>query len=149
MTSISIYFLKNKFVIPTDVITDSNIQMSTEPVAIIDVSNREELIRVLEERIQGENVIIPAPRLKDFNKITSVVHKAAKIRSWKKFQEAVYKHFSLWVRDFSIVYTPWHMTPDGRGWEPNEDDMVKINSKNPEVVADFILNKISDLIDYD
>lgn len=116
--------------------------MDTDPVEVVNLSDKDEVMRVLSEALNRESPRIPTPMRDSYPK--PVVLKYAGVKSWSSF----HKTASCW----GIVKKPGSYEikgyrRDGRGWEgdPEKITIVPVEKGVDEVIRAFITQVTNDI----
>lgn len=123
-----IVYIDGKVVIPT--IADTNVTwLTTEPVAVLDWSDRTALLAAIVENICAGN-----PRRKFPEKLPgypSIVALRAGFRSEREF-EARAKLWAIERQQFKFRIVPYRRCKSGRGWEEDRANCVELPERASE-----------------
>lgn len=128
--------LRGRVYVPTVAKTEAGFYQTIEPVAVVELSDRQALIDVLKAMLLKGNPIIPTPRPP--GRATSPILKYSPIKSLSKFdKEAVY--WQIYEKGGVYEFGPLKRRAD-RGWEEDPDKIQKVplDSTLDEVLSQVV-----------
>lgn len=136
----SVYYAKNKVLIPTNVVTTAGVGKEVEPMEVIDVENISEFKRAFLAVIAKGNPIVPHPSQDEMSKIT--IHKKLGFKSYKAFNHEA-KVWSITQKDSSYSIDFYKISDDGRGYNSILDKrMVFSTNTSIETIVDKLIEII-------
>lgn len=121
--------------VPTVVETEAGFYQTIEPVAVVRLSDGQELMNVLKAMLLKGNPIIPTP--KPAGRATSPILKYSPVKSLSKFdKEAAYWH--IYEKEGIYKFGPLKRRSD-RGWE---EDPEKMRKMPPESSLDEVVDQV-------
>ena len=142
MTSIVISYWKDKLIIPNYARTTEGLEITIPPVDIIDAKDKESLITIIRARINNKEIIVPHPKGNGWKNVLNLCSQAVGYKSPRRLDKETKLQVGIGIRENSVVMIRYHKPIKGFEWLANREDERTINSKDPEVLAKYIMEEV-------
>ena len=134
-----VYLRKGTVFVPTVAKTDAGFFIDVEPVAVVESTNRQEIISAIKAAIGSGNPIVATPTRAEFPK--PVVLKYANVKSWATFE----KNAFCWTVKKNASAFELH-SPRMNVPKPWEEGPAKIETFDTEAAIDVLSCSIADQV---
>jgi hypothetical protein len=145
MAGVGIYYWKDKLLIPNNARTTEGVGIDIAPVDIINARDKEALINIISDRMHKKDVVIPHPKQNEWNNIPHACSQAVGYKSWRKFDREIKLNIGIGIREKDCIFTKFHKPISGYEWAATKEDEQIIKSKDPEVLAEYVMKEIEEV----
>lgn len=138
----SVYYAKNKVLVPTSVVTTAGVGMEVDPMEIVDIDNSIEIRPALLTALSKGNAIVQHPGQDEMSKVT--IHKKLGFKNFKAFNLEA-KLWSILKKNEIYSIDFYKISDDGRGYNSLPDKRINFSINTPvETVVDKLIEIIQE-----